>query len=80
MARLTLALWLLALSAVVLYVFFVGLAGVSPLRLLGVTGIVAALGILFTLRSMRLAHELRSREGDPQLRIDQQRARERRGF
>jgi len=76
-----LTLWMLALSAVVLYVGIFGIAGKAPFEVQPeVTITVAALGLLFTLRSLRIGRELRDRAGDPQLRADYNRARERRGF
>ena len=80
MGRLVLALWLCALGAVVLYVFFAGLGGVSPWEVGGVTAVLAALALMFTLRTARLARDLRDRAGDPQLHAEYNRARERRGF
>jgi len=81
-SRLVLALWLLALSAVVLYLgVFVVVAGKGPSEVRpGLPIAVAVLGALFTLRSLRIGRELRDRAGDPQLRADYNRARERRGF
>jgi hypothetical protein len=78
--RVVLVGWLLALSAVLLYVFFVGLAGVAPGDIAIVTGVVALLALLYAIRTLRLAHELGDRAGDPELRADRNRARERRGF
>ena len=80
LSRLFLTLWLLALSTVILYVFFVGIAGVAPGDVAAVTVVVTVLGSLYALRSLRLSHELGHRAGDPQLRADRNRARERRGF
>ena len=71
---------MLALSAVVLYVFFFGIAGISPFQTAGVSAAVAALALLYAVRNARLRRELRDRAGDPQLHADHQRARERRGF
>lgn len=82
MSRFVLVLWMLALSAVILYVgVFVVLAGKAPFEVQPeVTIAVVVLGVLFTLRSLRIGRELRDRAGDPQLRADYNRARERRGF
>ena len=80
MRALVLSLWLLALGAIVLYGFFFGLAGVSPRDVAGVTVVVAVLAVLFTLRNLRVDYQLRSRAGNPQLRADRNRVRERRGF
>ena len=79
-SRIVLVLWLLALSSVILYLFFVGLAGVKPGDVALVTTIVGVLGLLYAVRTLRLAHELGDRAGDPELRADRNRARERRGF
>lgn len=80
MKHLAVALWGLAIGAVVLDVFFSVLAGVSPLEIVGVTLAMSVICVLWLVRSMRIAFELRSRAGDPQLRADFNRARERRGF
>ncbi len=80
MRVLVLSLWLLALGAILLYAFFFGLAGVSPREVAGVTAVVAVFAVLFTLRNLRLDCQLRSRTGNPQLRADRNRVRERRGF
>jgi len=80
MRRIVLSGWLLALGAVVLYVFFFGLAGVSPRDVTRVTVVVVVLAVLYTLRNLRLAYELRHRAGNPQMREEYNRARERRGF
>lgn len=81
MSRFVLVLWMLALSAVILYVGVFGLAGKMPFEVQPeVTIAVVVLGALFTLRSLRIGRELRDRAGDPQLRADYNRARERRGF
>jgi hypothetical protein len=45
-----------------------------------VTAVVAALAAIFTLRNLRLAAELAHRGGDPRLRRDLNKIRERRGF
>ena len=80
MKHLGFAIWGLAIGVVVLDVFFSVLAGISPLEIAGVTIAVSAICVLWLLRSVRLEFELRSRAGDPQLRADHNRARERRGF
>ena len=81
MSSFVLLLWMLALSAVVLYVGIFGIAGKAPFQVQPeVTITVIVLGAMFTLRSLRIGRELRDRAGDPQLRADYNRARERRGF
>jgi len=79
-SRIVLVAWMLALSAVVLYVFFFGLAGVSPFETVSVTVVVAVLALLFAIRTARVGREMRDRAGDPQLHAEYNRARERRGF
>lgn len=76
----TRAFWVLVIGAVVLYVFFVTLASISPTEVAGMTSVVAALAIVFTARNMRIASELADPGGDPQLRRDLNHMRERRGF
>jgi len=72
--------WGLAVGALALDVFFSAVAGISPLEIGGVTAAVAVIAVLWLVRSARLELELRSRGGDPQLRADYNRMRERRGF
>ena len=74
------AFWGLAIGAVALDVFFSVLAGISPLEIASVTVAVSAICVMWLVRSVRLELELRSRAGDPQLRAEHNRARERRGF
>ena len=78
--HLAFGIWGLAIGAVVLDVFFSVIAGISPLEIAGVTVAVSAICVVWLVRSMRLEFELRSRAGDPQLRAEHNRARERRGF
>ena len=80
LGRLAVPLWLGAIGVIVMYVFFVTLANVSPGQLAGVTIVIAGLAILFTIRSIRVASELSDRGGNPALRRARNRARERRGF
>ena len=80
MRQLAFIFWGLAVGAVVLDVFFSAVAGISPLEVLGVTVAVSIICMLWLVRSMRIEFELRSRAGDPQLRAEFNRARERRGF
>ena len=78
--RLRLSFWLAAISSVVLYVFFVGLATISPDQVAALTVVVGALALVFTIRNVRVAAQLADRGGDPQLRRSRNRIRERRGF
>jgi hypothetical protein len=80
LGRVRLSFWVAAAGVVVLYVFFVTLASVSPAQVAGVTAFAAALAILFTLRNLRLASDLSHRGGDPWLRRARNQQRERRGF
>jgi len=58
LGRLAVPLWLGAIGVIVMYVFFVTLANVSPGQVAGVTIVIAGLAILFTIRSIRVASEL----------------------
>src|SRR6478752_2628513 len=78
--RLRLSFWLAAISTVVLYVFFVGLATISPDQVAALTVVVGALALVFTIRNVRVAAQLADRGGAPQLRRSRNRIRERRGF
>jgi fatty acid desaturase len=78
--RLRLSFWLVAISTVVLYVFFVVLATISPGQVAALTAVVGALAGFFTIRNVRVAAQLADRGGDPQLRRSRNRIRERRGF
>ena len=80
MKHVTVALWGLAIGLVTLDVFFSVLAGISPREVAGVTVACGVISLLWLARSVRIEFELRSRAGDPQLRADHNRARERRGF
>lgn len=80
LGRITLTLWILVAGAITMYVFFVAVASIAPTQVAGVTVVVAALSVLFTLRSLRVSNELADRGGDPALRRARNRARERRGF
>ena len=80
LGRLAVPLWLGAIGVIVMYVFFVTLADVSPGQVAGVTIVIAGLAILFAIRSIRVASELSDRGGNPALRRARNRARERRGF
>jgi hypothetical protein len=78
--NLRLSFWIVAISTVVLYGFFIVLATISPGQVAAVTAVVIGLAAIFTLRNLRLAAELADRGGDPLLRRDLNRIRERRGF
>jgi uncharacterized membrane protein len=77
--RLRISFWIAVAGVIVLYAFFVALAGVSLAQLVGVTIVVGALAAIFILRNLRVARELANR-GDPRLRRAVNRIRERRGF
>ena len=80
LGSLRLSFWISAAGAIVLYGFFVSLAGISPAEIASVTVVVAAIATLFTVRNLRVASELADRGGDPLLRRSRNRVRERRGF
>jgi hypothetical protein len=80
LGRIRLSFWIAVVGVIVLYVFFVTLAGISPAQVASLTIVVGALTAVFTLRSLRLASELADRGGDPRLRRSLNRIRERRGF
>ena len=80
LGRLAVPLWLGVIGLIVMYVFFVAVSNVSPGQVAGVTIVIAALAILFAIRSIRIASELADRGGNPALRRARNRARERRGF
>jgi membrane protein implicated in regulation of membrane protease activity len=78
--RITLSLWIVIVGVIAMYVFFIAVASIPPAQVAGVTAVVAALAVIFLIRSMRISSELASRGGDPALRRARNRARERRGF
>ena len=80
MQRLWIVIWGLVIGAVVLFVFFAAVASVDPRDIALVSAVIALLTIAFAIRSLRVGFELRQREGDPLLRAEHNRARERRGF
>jgi hypothetical protein len=80
LGRIRLSLWVVIVGAIVLYVFFASLASVSPAEVLGVSSVIAGLALVFTVRNLRVAGELADPGGDPQLRRERNRMRERRGF
>ena len=80
MRRLRLSFWIVVVGTIVLYVFFVLLATISPGEVAALTAVVCALAVIFILRNVRVAAELANRGGDPNLRRSLNRIRERRGF
>src|SRR5215216_2479696 len=80
LGRIAVPLWLGVIGVIVMYVFFVTVAGVSLAQVAGVTIVIGALTILFAIRSIRIASDLADRGGNPALRRARNRARERRGF
>jgi hypothetical protein len=80
LGSLRLSLWLCAVWAIVLYVFFVTLATIPPAEVGGLTIVMVILAALVTIRSLRLASELADRGGDPRIRRELNKQRERRGF
>ncbi len=71
---------MLAMGAIVLYLFFTTLATISPLEIASVTAVIAGLGAILFIRAARIDTELRDPAGDPVLRDERNKARERRGF
>lgn len=80
LGRLRLSLWVLAVWAVVLYLFFVAVATISPAEVAAVTVVTAILAALVAIRSLWIASELADRGGDPRVRRALNMQRERRGF
>ena len=80
LVSLRLALWLCAVWAIVLYVFFITVATISPAEVVGLTVVMTVLAVLVTVRSLRLASELADRGGDARIRRALNKQRERRGF
>jgi len=80
LGRIRLSLWVVVIGAVVLYVFFASLASISPAEVAGVSSVITAFALLFTLHNVRVAGELADPGGDPSLRRDRNKTRERRGF
>ena len=78
--RMRLSFWTAVIGTVVLYLFFVVLATISPGDVAAVSVAVAILAAIFTIRNLRVAAQLADRGGDPQLRRARNRIRERRGF
>jgi hypothetical protein len=79
-SRLRVSVWVAVIGAIVLYVFFITLASISPAQVAGVSAIIAALTTLLIVRNWRVASELADRGGDASLRLARNQARERRGF
>ncbi len=74
------SIWLLALWAVVLYAFFAIVATIPPAKTAGLAVVTTVLAVLLLLRGLRVAAELGDRGGDPRIRRELNRQRERRGF
>ena len=74
------SVWLLALWVVVLYLFFAIVATIPPAKVVALTIVTTILAALLLLRSLRIAAELADRGGDPRVRRELNRQRERRGF
>jgi hypothetical protein len=80
LGRLRVSFWITVTGIVVLYGFFVTLATIAPGQVAAVTAVVVALAMVLTVRNLRVASELADHGGDPHLRRDRNRIRERRGF
>ncbi len=80
LGRLSLSFWLVALGAVVLYVFFVALAAIPPHEIAGLSIAMGALAGLIVIHNLRVESELADPGGDPRVRRALNRQRERRGF
>jgi hypothetical protein len=80
LAYLRLSLWICALGAIVLFVFFVSLARIPPAEVAGATTAVTVLAGLLAVRGWRLSSELADPGGDPRLRRALNHQRELRGF
>ena len=78
--NLRLSLWMTALGAVVIYVFFVTLATVPPGQVAGFSAFAGLLVALLAIRSVRVSNELADPGGDPRVRRALNHQRERRGF
>jgi hypothetical protein len=74
------SVWLLALWAVVLYAFFAIVATIPPVKTVGLAIVTTVLAALLLLRGLRIAAQLGDRGGDPRIRRELNRQRERRGF
>ncbi len=77
---LRLSLWLMAIWAVVLYVFFTVLASIAPGKVALLTVVTAIIALAVVIRSIRVASELADPGGDPAIRRALNKQRERRGF
>jgi hypothetical protein len=80
LGRLRLSFWLMAVWAIVLYVFFVTLATIPPAKVAELTVVTTVLAALVMIRNLRMASELADRGGDPRVRRALNKQRERRGF
>jgi hypothetical protein len=65
---------------VVLYAFFSIVATIPPVKVAALAMVTAVLAALLLLRGLRIAAELADRGGDPRVRRELNRQRERRGF
>jgi hypothetical protein len=74
------SLWVLAVWAIVLYLFFVTVATIPPAEVAAVTVVTAILAALVVVRGLWMASELADRGGDPRVRRALNKQRERRGF
>jgi uncharacterized membrane protein YqjE len=79
-SHLRLSFWLFALGAIVLYVFFISLATISPAEVAALTAVMLFLALLVAIHNIRVAGELADRGGDPRTRRELNKQRERRGF
>jgi hypothetical protein len=80
LGRLRVSFWITVTGIVVMYGFFVTLATISPGEVATATAVVVFLATVLTMRNLRVASELADHGGDPHLRRDRNRIRERRGF
>jgi hypothetical protein len=69
-----------AVGAVVLYVFFIVVAGIPPRQVVAASAIASALAAIVAIHNLRVGHELADPGGDPRVRRALNHQRERRGF
>ena len=79
-AGLRLSFWLIALGAVVLYVFFIAIAAIPPRDIAELSIAIGLLAALIAIHNLRVESELADPGGDPRVRRSLNRQRERRGF
>jgi hypothetical protein len=77
---LRLSLWLVAIWAVVLYVFFTTLASIAPGKVVVLSVVTVVIALAVVVRCVRVASELADPGGNPAVRRALNRQRERRGF